>query len=364
MKRRRVEDEKDAPGGAKEDGASFCRIEGAKSGRAKCRICGEKIAKGALRVGKEIDLGEHLGGRLGVAWYHIRCTVLRSGGADVEAVSGFGDLSAAQQEVARSGGERTESVDAGMATGSVDASRATGIPPCPAIGTAATTVNSAVAASACKFLLGGRLSTTRRRMHVAASEHGSAVVLDLDEATHLVVGNDGNGIGSPPYLAAVARGVPVVDESFVRALWGEVALDVLDTETFEGLDWSLKDTQGVKNLRWRASHGDRRLTEAELRRHVVYGQITIVVGPYYCEGLAVQIGSPGQAVSFEGVLRAVDKGLDLPATPEMVTDIRERGGCDGVDDQDISVRNCIGGTCAFFEGFGGKDGTYWIHVGT
>ena len=157
MKRRRVEDEKDAPPGASgnEDAADFCRIEPAKSGRARCRVCGEKIAKGALRAGKEIDLGEHLGGRLGVAWYHIRCTVLRSGGADVEAVSGFGDLSAAQQEVARSGGERTESVDAGMATGSVDASRATGIPPCPAIGTAATTVNSAVAASACKFLLGG-----------------------------------------------------------------------------------------------------------------------------------------------------------------------------------------------------------------
>jgi hypothetical protein len=45
-------------------------VEPAKSGRATCKGCMQKIAKDTLRVGKEYDTGQYQG----VAWKHLTCT--------------------------------------------------------------------------------------------------------------------------------------------------------------------------------------------------------------------------------------------------------------------------------------------------
>jgi hypothetical protein len=53
------------------------RLEEASSGRAKCRACGEKIEKGALRYGEELASGYGEGDAASVFWFHLRCAALR-----------------------------------------------------------------------------------------------------------------------------------------------------------------------------------------------------------------------------------------------------------------------------------------------
>jgi hypothetical protein len=53
------------------------RLEEASSGRAKCRACGEKIDKGALRYGEELASGYGEGDAASVFWFHLRCAALR-----------------------------------------------------------------------------------------------------------------------------------------------------------------------------------------------------------------------------------------------------------------------------------------------
>jgi hypothetical protein len=53
------------------------RLEAASSGRAKCRACGEKIEKGALRYGEELASGYGEGEAASVFWFHLRCAALR-----------------------------------------------------------------------------------------------------------------------------------------------------------------------------------------------------------------------------------------------------------------------------------------------
>ena len=45
------------------------KIEAAKSSRAACRLCGEKIKKGELRFGEEYESEYGLSFR----WYHLPC---------------------------------------------------------------------------------------------------------------------------------------------------------------------------------------------------------------------------------------------------------------------------------------------------
>ncbi len=71
------------------------RIEPAKSGRAKCRTCSQKIAKGALRLGQP-DWFED---RLSFRWHHLACIPVE----DVSVLEGFATLSAEQQAEAQEG---------------------------------------------------------------------------------------------------------------------------------------------------------------------------------------------------------------------------------------------------------------------
>lgn len=50
-------------------------VEPAASGRAKCRACGDKIAKGTLRFGEKVD--NPYGDGLATYWFHLVCGALR-----------------------------------------------------------------------------------------------------------------------------------------------------------------------------------------------------------------------------------------------------------------------------------------------
>jgi ribosomal protein L37AE/L43A len=53
------------------------RLEEAASGRAQCRACGVKIAKGSLRFGEELPNAYGDGEVASVYWFHPRCAALR-----------------------------------------------------------------------------------------------------------------------------------------------------------------------------------------------------------------------------------------------------------------------------------------------
>jgi hypothetical protein len=53
------------------------RLERAASGRAKCRSCGEKIEKDALRFGEELPSAYGEGEGASVFWFHPRCAAHR-----------------------------------------------------------------------------------------------------------------------------------------------------------------------------------------------------------------------------------------------------------------------------------------------
>lgn len=94
-----VDEESEAPaaassgdgGAAASGGAGWC-VEHAKSGRASCRGCREKIGKGELRLG-EPSVFE---GRTSYRWYHLTC-----GGEhvrDPSQLDGFDDLDEAEKD--------------------------------------------------------------------------------------------------------------------------------------------------------------------------------------------------------------------------------------------------------------------------
>ena len=53
------------------------RLEAAASGRARCRACGTKIEKGALRFGEELATGYGDQEASSVYWFHPRCAAHR-----------------------------------------------------------------------------------------------------------------------------------------------------------------------------------------------------------------------------------------------------------------------------------------------
>jgi hypothetical protein len=53
------------------------RLEAAASGRARCRACGGKIDKGALRFGEELPNAYGEGDATSVYWFHPRCAAHR-----------------------------------------------------------------------------------------------------------------------------------------------------------------------------------------------------------------------------------------------------------------------------------------------
>ncbi len=53
------------------------RLEAAASGRAQCRACGVKLAKGSLRFGEELPNAYGDGDVASVYWFHPRCAAVR-----------------------------------------------------------------------------------------------------------------------------------------------------------------------------------------------------------------------------------------------------------------------------------------------
>lgn len=70
-----------------EDGVNddWC-IEAAKSGRAKCRSCSEKIAAGELRLGEKTEYE----GRISYRWHHLECA--QEEVRDLTKIKGYGEL--------------------------------------------------------------------------------------------------------------------------------------------------------------------------------------------------------------------------------------------------------------------------------
>ena len=71
------------------------KIEPAKSSRAACRACKEKIAKGELRLGEPSEYE----GNVSYRWYHLACA---AGAGDAESLDGFDDLDEDQKQQVRS----------------------------------------------------------------------------------------------------------------------------------------------------------------------------------------------------------------------------------------------------------------------
>ena len=68
-------------------------VEYSRSGRAKCRICGTKIAKDALRIGTEVFESDFVTTR----WNHLHCFDFSNVTSATDIQSGFGRLKAADQ---------------------------------------------------------------------------------------------------------------------------------------------------------------------------------------------------------------------------------------------------------------------------
>lgn len=65
-------------------------IEPAKSGRAKCRGCREKIGKGELRFGHEVP-NNFADGEMTYQWYHLACGAKKQPIELKKAIDGFDD---------------------------------------------------------------------------------------------------------------------------------------------------------------------------------------------------------------------------------------------------------------------------------
>ena len=70
-------------------GGPVC-VENAKTGRAKCRECGETIGKGGLRFGTE----NNFRGNLTMEWRHADCLPVDLSEAQLTALAGWDRLSA------------------------------------------------------------------------------------------------------------------------------------------------------------------------------------------------------------------------------------------------------------------------------
>ncbi len=72
------------------------RVEPARSSRAACKTCNEKIAKGEVRIGEATDFQ----GNVGYRWHHVRCAGSRV--HTPELLDGFNELSDGDQDAVRS----------------------------------------------------------------------------------------------------------------------------------------------------------------------------------------------------------------------------------------------------------------------
>lgn len=70
------------------------RVEPAKSGRARCRTCGEAIPKGSLRLG-EPSVYE---GRVSYRWHHLACRRSLFGEIEPDDLEGYDELDEALQQ--------------------------------------------------------------------------------------------------------------------------------------------------------------------------------------------------------------------------------------------------------------------------
>lgn len=66
-------------------------VEAAKSGRAKCRTCSEKIAAGDLRLGEKTEYEGHVSYR----WHHLECAIEQI--CDLARIKGYAELTQEQR---------------------------------------------------------------------------------------------------------------------------------------------------------------------------------------------------------------------------------------------------------------------------
>ncbi len=85
--------EKEAPD--ESDDSEPWRVETAKSSRATCRTCGDKIEKGTLRLGEPNEFE----GNVSYRWHHLACAAGRI--REPEELEGFDELDDEQQEEVR-----------------------------------------------------------------------------------------------------------------------------------------------------------------------------------------------------------------------------------------------------------------------
>lgn len=64
-------------------------VETAKSGRAKCRTCGEGISKGEIRFGEEVPNAFSESGGMALHWHHLRCAAKKKPSQLREALTSF-----------------------------------------------------------------------------------------------------------------------------------------------------------------------------------------------------------------------------------------------------------------------------------
>lgn len=76
-------------------------VEAAKSGRARCRTCGEGILKGDLRFGEEVQNAFSESGGTTFHWHHLRCAAKKKPWQLREALRSFPEEVPDREEIQR-----------------------------------------------------------------------------------------------------------------------------------------------------------------------------------------------------------------------------------------------------------------------
>lgn len=76
-------------------------VETAKSGRARCRTCGEGIVKGEVRFGEEVPNAFSESGGTTFHWHHLRCAAKKKAWQLAEALKSFAGEVPDREEIER-----------------------------------------------------------------------------------------------------------------------------------------------------------------------------------------------------------------------------------------------------------------------
>lgn len=80
-------------------------VEAAKSGRARCRSCGEGILKGEVRFGEEVPNAFSESGGTTFHWHHVRCAAKKKPSQLLEALPSFAGAIPDREEIERTAAE-------------------------------------------------------------------------------------------------------------------------------------------------------------------------------------------------------------------------------------------------------------------